>query len=260
MSTAFYIDDALPLKNVIRDFLAVETIDDGLRVTTHCMYPSNGLVRVTLRGGRETIMATDEGEAVGEALAAGLVIHRPDGLLRHLFRDQGLYISNGVIHSPQLPLKDANIAIVQVANAAKDAANWLYQNTRVKKSRDFARLLSEYLEKTFEERLSHKRRIVGKSNKLHKFDNVISLPNEGIFIVDPVRNEASSINARVVANLDVRALDNPKIFQRIVYDDDDDWSASNLNLLQVGATVVPFSRAREVISRVATDPARGWSQ
>jgi hypothetical protein len=30
---------------------------DGVRVTTHCMYPSNGLVQVTVRGGVETIVA-----------------------------------------------------------------------------------------------------------------------------------------------------------------------------------------------------------
>jgi len=45
---------------------------DGVRVTTHCMYPSNGLVQVTVRGGAETIVASDEGGAAGEALGAGI--------------------------------------------------------------------------------------------------------------------------------------------------------------------------------------------
>ena len=45
---------------------------DGVRVTTHCMYPSNGLVQVTVRGGVETIVASDEGGSVGEALTAGI--------------------------------------------------------------------------------------------------------------------------------------------------------------------------------------------
>jgi hypothetical protein len=242
------------LDKIIRNAVSIESIDGGFRVTTHCMYPSNGLVRVTVRSGVETIMATDEGGAVGEAMAAGLVLENPDNLLRHLFRDQGLRISNGIIYSPTVPIADVNIAIIQVANAAKEAAHWLYQHVRVKKSRDFAKLLSQYLELTFTERLSHKRTIVGKSNKAHKFDNVVSLQNDSMLIVDPVKKEASSINARVVANLDVRALENPNIYQRIVYDDEDNWSASDLNLLQVGATVVPFSRARDVISRIAGNP------
>jgi hypothetical protein len=45
---------------------------DGVRVTTHCMYPSNGLVQVTVRGAVETIVASDDGGAVGEALSRTL--------------------------------------------------------------------------------------------------------------------------------------------------------------------------------------------
>jgi hypothetical protein len=78
------------------------------------------------------------------------------------------------------------------------------------------------------------------------------LDGERKLIIDPVSNDPSSINARVVANLDVKATGNPNIIQRIVYDDEDDWSAVDLNLLQVGATAVPFSRAGEVIERIAS--------
>jgi hypothetical protein len=254
VSLAFFKSDPRrpSVERVMRDFLSVDEINDGVRITTHCMYPSNGLVRVFVRGGYDTIMAADDGEAVGEALAAGLVIDNPDKLLRHLFRDQGVAISRGIIHSPQMPLDDAPLAVLQVANAAKEAAHWLYDHVRIKKSLDFRKLLADYLEKTFVDRLAHKRKIIGKSNKPHNFDNVVSFSSGDILIVDPVRNEPSSINARVVANLDVRSLENPRIHQRIIYDDEDDWSASNLNLLQVGATAVPFSRAKEVISRIAS--------
>ncbi len=227
----------------MRDFVSVDQIDGGVRVTTHCMYPSNGLVRVAVRGGNDTVMAADDGEAVGEAIAAGLVLENPDKLLRHLFYDQGVGISKGIIHTPRMPLRDAAVAVVQVANAAKEAAHWLYGNVRVKRDRDFRNLLAEYLKLTFVERLTHKRRIVGRSNKPHKFDNVVEFASGDILIVDPVKNDASSINARVVANLDVRSLENPRIHQRIIYDEEDDWSSSNLNLLQVGATVIPFSHA-----------------
>jgi hypothetical protein len=243
-----------PMESAIKNFVALESVADGLRVTTHCMYPSNGLVRVTLKGGHQTVMATDDGEAVGEALAAGIAPGNADNVLRHLFRDQGIAISRGIIYSPAVPIEDVNLVIVQVANAARDAALWLYSNIRLKKTRDFENLLSAYLEREFANRLSHKYKIAGKSSKSHKFNNVIALSNNEILIVDPVLNDASSINSRVVANLDVRALENPKIHQRIVYDDEDRWSASNLNLLQVGATVVPFSRARDVIGRIASHP------
>jgi hypothetical protein len=70
-------------------------------------------------------------------------------------------------------------------------------------------------------------------------------------IVDPAVHDISSINARVVANLDVRAVNDPLLEQRIIYDDEEHWTPADLNLLQVGATVVPFSRSSEVIRRLA---------
>ena len=69
--------------------------------------------------------------------------------------------------------------------------------------------------------------------------------------MDAVSNDASSINARLVANLDVKATNDPMIDQRIVYDDAQRWTAADLNLLQVGATIVPFSQSKHVIPRIA---------
>jgi hypothetical protein len=66
-----------------------------------------------------------------------------------------------------------------------------------------------------------------------------------------VSPEASSINAAVVAHLDVKRANVPNVVRRIVYDDEEKWKAEDLSLLSVGAPVVPFSRAREVPKRVA---------
>jgi hypothetical protein len=111
-------------------------------------------------------------------------------------------------------------------------------------------VLAEFLKLTFDDRVSHNAIIVGHSNKPHKFAKVL-LPNGRRLIVDPAAHDASSINARVVSNLDVRAIRDPLLEQRIVYDDKEDWTPADLNLLQVGATVVPFSRSSEVIRRIA---------
>ena len=111
-------------------------------------------------------------------------------------------------------------------------------------------MLADFLKKTFDERVTQAK-IIGKSNKPHKFPNVISFANGRRLIIDPVANDPASINARVVANMDVRSINDPLLDQRIVYDDQDKWLPSDLNLLQVGATVVPFSMAPEVIQRAA---------
>jgi hypothetical protein len=240
-----------PFTLVLRDFtalLAVEETGDGVRVTTHCMYPSNGLVRVTLRAGRETVVASDEGEAVGEALSAGIALRNPDRILRSIVRQQGLDIHGGVISTPRMPIEAAPLAILLVANTAKEAAQWLYDHQKLKRDRDFRRLLAHFLKKTFADRVAPTT-IIGASNKPHKFVHVISLPDERKLIVDPVQNDPSSINARVVANLDVKS---PKLVQRIIFDDQEDWSAADLNLLSVGAPAIPFSQSPSTIQRVAS--------
>lgn len=235
----------------LQEIAEIREIGDGIRVTTHCMYPSNGLVRVVVRGGMRTIVASDEGGAIGEAMSAGIPVNESDRAFIHLVRDQGLLIKNRVIFTPAMPIEAAPLAVLHVANASKEVAQSLYDHAKIKRSRDFKAMLAEFLERTFDDRVSHNEMIVGKSNKPHKFANVIALGDGRRLIVDPVSNEPSSVNSRVVANMDVRAIEDPNLDQRIVYDDEEVWSPADLNLLQLGATVVPFSRSTDVIRRIA---------
>jgi hypothetical protein len=240
----FYLDAALPKP---------EATEDGVRITTHCMYPSNGLVRVYVKTGAETAVVSDEGEAVGEVLAAGIEAFDVSKLARHIVAEQGLLIRAGVIYTPRLRIEAMPVAIPLVANAAKDVAQWFYDHKKIKRSRDFRKILADYLESAFNERVVKDDKIVGSSNKSHRFANVLSFPNGHKLIVDAVAKDPSSINSRVVANLDIRSNKNPMIDQRIVYDDAEAWSSADLNLLNVGAPVVPFSKAAMVIDRLAKE-------
>ena len=240
-----------PLVDGLAKIAAVTQIDGGWRVVTHCMYPSNGLVAVTVRGGIRTIVASDEGGAFGEALSAGIAVRDYSRAVSNLISDQGLLMREGVIFTPGVPIEASAPTVLLVANASQGVARWMFEHTKVKKARDFREVLSDFLQKRFEKRLSHNAVIVGKSNKPHRFANVISLDQERRLVIDPVIRDTSSINARVVANLDVRSANDQGVIQRIVYDDDESWSASDLNLLQVGAPVVAFSHSREVIERMA---------
>jgi hypothetical protein len=239
------------VSNGLSALASIERVEDGVVVTTHCMYPSNGLVRVTVRGSGDTIVASDEGGALGEALSAGIAVKHYDRTLGHLVKDHGLKFRESIIYTPRMDLEAAPLAVLLVANASQEVSRWMFDHVKIKRTRDFRSLLADFLTKRFDKRVFHNEFVVGHSNKRHKFANVVDLGHERKLIIDPVANEASSINARVVANLDVQAMKNPNIVQRIVYDDEDDWSPSDLNLLQVGAVAVPFSRAGEVIERLA---------
>jgi hypothetical protein len=109
-----------------------------------------------------------------------------------------------------------------------------------------------FLGRYFHDNLKQDTPIVGASNKPRKFVYVVYLNGERRLLIDAVTNDAGSINARLVSNLDVRMTKNPLIDQLIVYDDSMKWNSSDLKLLELGAPTVPFSRAEpEIIRRAA---------
>src|ERR1700743_16119 len=251
MSTHRYSGFAEVISHYLNQLSTIELLQDGVRVTTQCLYPSNGLISVVVRGGNETVIVSDEGGALSEAASAGIQIPFSDQLLVSQIRAQGLKVSKGRIVSPRVPIEASAMAVLLVANASKEIAQWCYDHSKLKRSRDFRKILADFLNARFDDRVSHNAIIAGASNKPHKFANVVNLGDGRRLIVDPVANDPSSINARVVANLDVKAANDRTIEQRIIFDDEDDWSPADLNLLNVGAIAVPFSRSTEVIDRIA---------
>ena len=239
-----------PLRSEFSALSSVVVVDSSIRVRTHCMYPSNGLIDVFVRGGRDTIVVSDEGGALGEALSAGIEVKSFDRQLLHIVRENGLRIENGVIHTSAIPISAAPTAILLVANTVKEVSHYVFDHSKLKKTLDFRVALGKFLKDTFDDRL-HKDIIVGNSNKAHKFHNVIEFPNGRRLVIDPVINDPSSMNSRVVAHMDVRASKDSNLLQRIVYDEDEGWSPSDLNLLAVGAPIIAFSRSHDVIRRLA---------
>jgi hypothetical protein len=234
----------------VQEVIRVDETDDGVLVATHCLYPSNDFVQVAVRGGPNEFIVSDEGGAFADIESAGAQIEKPDALVRHLLVSTGMNIVNGVIRSPRVSREVLPIAIALTANASSDVAEWLYTHCKIKRERNFRKIVREFLRKAYDDRVVDET-IVGESNKPHKFENVIRLPNDRRLIADAVIHDASSINARVIANLDVRMAKHQGLEQRIVYDDHEEWNPADLNLLQVGATAVPFSKFPEVIARLA---------
>ena len=226
-------------------------IEDGIRVSTQVLYPSNSAVTVTVRGGVETAVISDDGGAISELISSGLRYPISDRQIRAIVKAQGLQVKRGVISSPAVPFRSLAVAIVIVANASADVAGWAIDHLRFQVRRNFREDLEHILTKYFHENLKHDTPVLGASNKPHKFDYVIHLPKERRLLIDPVINDHNSITSSVVANLDVANAHDPRTEQLIVYDDRLKWNSSDLKLLELGARTVPFSRAEPEIMRRA---------
>lgn len=245
----------MSLSEIVRSAMAqitpiVET-EDGALVTTTCMYPSNGLVQVVVRGGETRFRVSDDGGAIRELLSAAGDVDNHDAALRRAIAARGLIVHGGAISSPEVPREALSIAIALVANASQEAAQWLFTHTKIRQSRDFRKVVRDFLRKRFVDQELKEVTVVGGSNKPHKFDSVVLLPGGRRLLVDAVVHDANAINSAVVSHLDVRARQDPSIEQRIVYDDDDEWPAPDLSLLSVGATAVPFSKLGGVLGRIS---------
>jgi hypothetical protein len=225
------------------------SIENGVRVNTHCLYPSNGIVQVVVMGSGTSYFVTDAGGAIKEAEAAGASIERPDRLFTKALKKQGLTIRNGAISSPAIGLDAVPAAIGIVANTSKELADSIFDGWRLSRTRNFKDMVRKLLKDQFIENEVREEKISGSSNKTHSFDNAIHFLNGEILLVDAVLKDANSINSRFVANMDVRSKDYPNIKQRIIYDDVEEWPSADLNLLGViGVPILPFSKSERVIS------------
>ncbi|MBI1775896.1 MAG: hypothetical protein HYR63_11170 [Proteobacteria bacterium] len=226
-------------------------LDDGVRVSTHVLYPSNGAVSVVVRGGEDEFIVSDEGGAIAEMIGSGLKAEVSDSTIRTRIKYYGLGVSAGSIVSPAIPIDAIPAAIMLVANASKEVADWALKNLRFRTPRNFREDLAALLGRYFHDNLKRDAPIIGASAKLHKFVHVVYLSGDRKLLIDPVVSEASSVNARLVANLDVKLAHNPLLDQLIIYDDSLSWQSSDLKLLEMGARTVAFSRAEPEIAKRA---------
>lgn len=224
------------------------SIENGVRLNTHCLYPSNAMVQVAIMGQGSTCFVSDDGGAYKEAERAGADLKNQDHKYKKILERQGLFMQRGVIFSPEIPVESVSAGILLVANASKEIADLIYQQFRFTRNRDFKSLVRELLKEQFASSSVVEEKIAGTSNKPHNFENVVHFPDGSRLIVDAVLRDPNSINSRLVANIDVKSANYSNLRQRIIYDDTDSWQSADLSLLDVsGVPVVPFTKSAPVL-------------
>lgn len=220
-------------------------------VPTHCLYPTNHIVQVHVEGGEGTFVVHDNGGAVDQLRAMGGHDARPLPAIRSVARRDGLKVSDlQRIYVSNVGLDGLESAIALVANASRDAAELLISRFRPSPRRPLGEELEAILNLRFPALWRKEEVFIGESNKQYHLDYSVVLPNNRKLVLETVKPDASSINAAVVANLDVRNA-NPTLIQRIVYDDAEKWPVESLRLLRVGAQPVALSGFNDALQRLA---------
>lgn len=141
------------IREMLSQVVIAKPTEDGVRVSTHVLYPSNGAVSVVVRGGENSFVVSDEGGALSELISAGIRTIVADRMVAAQVRRRGLRVDNGAILSPVVPMKALPAAILLVANASRDVADWGLSRFPYHAPRSFKKDLAELLGHYFHDKL-----------------------------------------------------------------------------------------------------------
>lgn len=218
---------------------------------TLLLYPSGALVRVYAAFGRSTVQLSDGGGAYDEIIRKGDFGFDPLRVLRSVSGRFSLHIDDrGWIITDQVSNEEAATFIALVANASHEAAQNLVRRFKPYENGDYRTELDTLLQRRYRDQLKKEIVIQGR-DKPHRFDYAIRGVNERTILLDAVVPDTNSINSALVSHLDVKRSENAEFLQRIIYDDRDDWSSSDISLLNVGAKTIRFSTLPDFLDRNA---------
>lgn len=237
---------------VLAEWPQIMRTERGALVRTSCILPSGSLLAVSIQPVIDGWIVCDEGSAVWDAESGGRTVEHAIRGLKARLSGQGLKLENGKIYSSRVGAADLPYMVAYVATATLDAAKWLSGRAKATDRPDISERLPVLLRQEYPQLVAPEPiTLRGDTDKAYTFKNVLVLPNRNRLILDPVLHQDGSIKSRVLANLDVSRAKPDKVIQRIVYDDQEDWSQQDLALLQVGAPAVAFTSVREMIDREA---------
>lgn len=230
----------------------LRSIDRGVRVSTHCLYPSNSTVSVVIsQRGTNSFRVDDDAQALDEVAQAVMTKQALPKLMRGIVRHRGCELTErGEILSPSVTSCELRAAVILVANASQAAAEHLLGSIRAPR-KDMRRVIEELLDRKFKDAWKRDGRIAGASNKEHGFDYVVQMSGGRQLALDFVVPDPSSVNSAVVAHMDVGQKKFAHLEQRIVYDDSQSWRAEDIQLLKAGARPVPISSLAQSLERLA---------
>lgn len=226
---------------------------DGLLVPTPVLYPSNGNVVVFVTGGANKCVVSDRGDALRVARSHGAEITDTDAWLRHVLKGSFLRSASGNITSGEIEIKNVIAGIALVARAATAAVTYAIEhyvprNEVTLENRAYRELRSHFGPAQVARGVS----IYGASDRSYSFDFSVNSIGEKPLVLDTVSPNANSINAKVVAHIDISNLHGRAPLHAIVYDQTADWGAAEINLLQSAAQLLPVSHLSKELARYAT--------
>lgn len=201
----------LPFESCVRT-------SEGLRISTHCLYPSFGQVFVYIVGMGDGFIVHDGGGAVKEAWSHGA---EPRAIAAASRMAASAFGCEVVLDQIRVSIPSIDwlwSAHVSVANATSDAARSAVGKSRVTKEESLIHRAKAAFDAAAwkpETRLEYK--YAGRSGKVHTFDLAVQ-SGEKVALVDAVIAHPNSIASKYLAFSDTES--GPGIYKYALYDGD----------------------------------------
>jgi hypothetical protein len=231
----------------ISEWRRMATNSEGVLVSTDCLYYDRSNVAVTVVGLKngESVVVHDGRGAEDRLAASGRHVASVDRILSRVARRYGLVAQNCKISSLPAPASDIGMLVPLVANASQEGALALLKESTRGFKRDLPSEVIKLLERRYPDAsIVSDDHIEGASRRSYRFDVSLTDLAERQLLVDVVSPDANSINAAVVANIDVARRTDRRFVQAIVYDPAraEMFGASNLSLLASVALTLSLDR------------------
>ena len=208
--------DCEAILSALRPFESCVRTQDGLRVSTHCLYPSFEQVFVYVVGLGDGFIVHDGGGAAREAWVHGAEPRTVFAASRASAAAFGCEVVSDQIRVVVPSIEWLWSAHVSVANATSDAARAAVGKSRMTKEESLIRRAKAAFDSAVwkpETKLEYK--YVGKSGKVHTFDLAVQ-SGARIALVDAVIAHPNSIASKYLAFSDTEASSG--VYKYALYD------------------------------------------
>jgi hypothetical protein len=213
-----------------------EETEFGLRVRTHCLYPSFSPVDVFVAKIGDSFRIHDGASAAREAWLHGRDHVLISGCLKREAENYRLKVLDGSMVADAHNEEWLASAILSVANASAAAANSAVARLSAAAEESLVERIADALSRSFnKDKIVREFPLRGKSGKEHRFDFALLDHGREQIIIDAISPHHTSISAKYVSFADA---DGPSIHKFAVYDKP--LLRDDVSLMQQVAEIVPL--------------------
>jgi len=231
--------------------VSVTATNYGCLVTMPCLFPSGARVQLNVDMRNGGYFISDDGKALREIRSSGMDHASPGRYIAAAGRGHGVKYGNGILFLENVSEDLLQTAFTLVASSAQEAVVRALESFTFPNPRNFRYAFDSFIRDSLPDKF--KQEMVAGKRRVHTLDYVYR--GAKLIIADPAQKNKAVINGLFTIHSDI-ASSLAKISklissQIIVYDEQDEWKKSDLELLMdSGAELMEYTFAQTYLPKL----------